>query len=74
MKAVVEHSARAVWGVGNTTTEAMDDAQRWIREKPHFCVGKLEFAELSPGANLKTDGETLYQWVQHEKPVQESLL
>lgn len=73
MLAAVEHSRRAVWGVGRTATAALADARHWMQIKSRIKVGTLEIAELSADADLTKDGETLYQWVKQEKPVQDAL-
>lgn len=63
MIAVVDLQAKAVWGIGKSTSEAMQEAQYWISKKPNLKVGKLEYAQLSEDADLNADGETLFQWV-----------
>lgn len=77
MIAVIERSRRVVWGFGRTAPEAMKDAQGyvtdWKRHHPACDVENLEYAQLSPDADLGADGETLWQWVQESAPVQDGL-
>lgn len=75
MIAVIERSKQAVWGIGETSALAMQDAKRWVANKPHIPVGRLEYATLSADAVLGSDGETLWQWVvlPEQSPVQDSL-
>lgn len=75
MIAVIEREKQAVWGIGGTAAMAMQDAKKQIAAKPHFNVGKLEYAHLADSADLGADGETLWQWVeiQDQSPVQDSL-
>lgn len=74
MIAIVEHNHRTVWGVGQTAAEAHQDAAHWIGQKPQFRVGTLDVCELAPGADPRSDGSALYQFVQAHKPVQGALL
>lgn len=64
MIAAVDHSTRAVWGIGRSPGEAMQDALREIAGKPLFAdaAKRLELAALRPGAPIESDGETLYPY------------
>lgn len=77
MICIIEPEYHAVWGRGRTIDEAWSDARKqidWHKSWNKNCViGKLEVARLREDANLDTDGETMYQWVERSEPVQESL-
>ncbi|NPU91433.1 MAG: hypothetical protein HPY82_05920 [Gammaproteobacteria bacterium] len=73
MIAAIEREHQVVWGIGRTASAAINDANRCMKTKPQFKVGKLELATLSPDADLGADGETLWQWVQDSAPVQDGL-
>ena len=73
MIAVIEREHQVVWGIGRTAADALNDAERVMKSKPKFNVGKLELATLSPDADLGADGETLWQWVQGSAPIQDGL-
>lgn len=75
MIAVIERDKLAVWGIGETASLAMQDAKKWVAKKPNLSVGRLEYATLSADADLRSDGETLWQWVvlPEQSPVQDSL-
>ena len=75
MIAVIERAFQVVWGIGETSALAMQDAKKWVTRKPHIAVGRLEYATLSADADLGSDGETLWQWVVllEQSPVQDQL-
>lgn len=78
MIAVIEPKHSAVWGFGKTESEARKHAAdciaRWKNKNPGGDIGRLELATLSDQADLRQDGETLWQWVMNDKPVQGALL
>lgn len=83
MIAVIERAFQVVWGVGETSALAMQDAQKQIaawkkaraQKQMPAIVGTLEYAALSPDANTAQDGEGLWEWVilPEAAPVQDGL-
>ncbi len=63
MIAVVDHKAKAVWGLGDTREAAMVDARHQIAGKPTPPPqGQLEYCNIKPDAPFHLDGETLYEY------------
>lgn len=78
MIAIIEPKNKAVWGFGTTIDLAWQHARKCIKEwkerNPKGEVAALEVASLSPEADFRQDGETLWQWVMNNRPVQGALL
>ena len=74
MIAAIDRSQQVVWGIGKTAPEALADAHREIASKSFNANASLEIAPLSPDADLKTDGQDMYQYiVEQSQPMQEAL-
>jgi hypothetical protein len=75
---VIEPTAEAVWGFGYTEADAWREAKAnmasWIHDNPKGHIDDLAVAQLRHDADLGVDGETLWQWVIYNAPVQGSLL
>jgi len=61
--AAADHTAKAVWGIGNTPGHALADARYWMRHKPGFQVTALDVVPMEPRPkeDYDADGETLYR-------------
>ena len=70
---------KAVWGYGKTDKKALEDAKRWLKEKPHFKVNPkalifVPMCEDTPFDDL--DGLSMFDYLvfdQADQPVQMSL-
>lgn len=72
MICVIEAKHKCVWGYGETPAAAMAHAREVIKEKNekiHPLHSDLSFAQLSPDADLRDDGQGLWKWViQDQQP------
>lgn len=65
MIAAISDNHRTVWGIGGTESEAMQDAHKWMEQKPDVAhgAGTLRTAKLSKGADtIIMDGDELYHY------------